>query len=88
MLIFVTLLVALGATWFIASPFYSLKSHQNMGDISSEEQKDQDRQERYQQLLSELEFDYSLKTISEEDYHRLRASLEKEMSPSQGSSSF
>lgn len=86
MLIFITLLVALGVTWFIASPLYLVKSHQDMEEFSSEERKDQDRQERYQQLLSELEFDYSLRTISEEDYHRLRASLEKEMSRSQGSS--
>jgi cytochrome c-type biogenesis protein CcmI len=87
MLIFITLLVALGVTWFIANPLYSMKSHEDIEEISREDQKDRDRHERYQQLLSELEFDYSLKTISEEDYHRLRASLEKEMSQNQGSSS-
>jgi cytochrome c-type biogenesis protein CcmI len=87
MLIFVTLLVALGVTWFIANPLYSTKSHEDIDEFSSEDQKDQDRHERYQQLLSELEFDYSLKTISEEDYLRLRASLEKEMTHSESSSS-
>jgi hypothetical protein len=74
-----TLSVAALVAWFVSRPLLmeGVKESENIPSLKR--QKEIDGLERCEQLLAELEFDHSLKTVSDEDYQAMRQSLEVEL---------
>ena len=78
-LLLATLCTTLFVAWFVSKPLLAENLRESSDLLSPEKQRELDKLERCTQLLTELEFDYSLKTVSDEDYRLLKESLEREL---------
>jgi hypothetical protein len=71
-------LLSLVVAWFLASPL--LESELADAVISNEEQRTLlDQRERLVQVMRDLELDFSLRNITEQDYRMTKAEISREL---------